>query len=108
MCCQIILYKIIDDVELHKRRCAHAVDDNSQPMEVSADPQKDGLQAQLAGIEVGKPETYHGQLKGILSNAALFGTDLCAAGLCEKIEAMFVDMLAGKDAVRATLKKYLA
>lgn len=85
-----------------------AVDDNCQPMEVSSDPQKDALQAKLAGITVGKPETYNGQLKEILTNASLFGTDLCAAGLCEKIEAMFVDMLAGEGAVRATLKKYLA
>ncbi|MCI7735976.1 MAG: mannitol dehydrogenase family protein [Clostridiales bacterium] len=85
-----------------------AVDDNLEPMEVSADPMKDELQAQLAGIEAGKPETYKGQLRPILANANIFGSDLCAIGLADKIEAIFVEELAGKGAVRATLKKYLA
>ncbi|MDD3430303.1 MAG: mannitol dehydrogenase family protein [Oscillospiraceae bacterium] len=85
-----------------------AVDDNGQPMEVSSDPMKEELQAKLAGIVVGKPETYNGQLKEILSNAVIFGTDLVKAGLADKIEAMFCDMLAGNGAVRATLQKYLA
>ena len=85
-----------------------AVDDNLEPMEVSADPMKDELQAQLAGIEAGKPETYKGQLRPILANANIFGSDLCAVGLADKIETIFVEELAGKGAVRATLKKYLA
>ena len=50
-----------------------AVDDEGKAFEVSADPLKDELQAKLAGIEVGKPETYQGQLKGILNNASIFG-----------------------------------
>jgi len=29
------------------------------------------------------------------------------AGLADKVEGMFVEMLAGKDAVRNTLKKYV-
>ena len=85
-----------------------ALDDNLEPMEVSADPMKDELQAQLAGIEAGKPETYKGQLRPILANANIFGSDLCAVGLADKIETIFVEELAGKGAVRATLKKYLA
>ena len=85
-----------------------AVNDNLEPMEVSADPMKDELQAQLAGIEAGKPETYKGQLRPILANANIFGSDLCAVGLADKIEAIFVEELAGKGAVRATLRKYLA
>ena len=85
-----------------------AVNDNLEPMEVSADPMKDELQAQLAGIEAGKPETYKGQLRPILANANIFGSDLCAIGLADKIETIFVEELAGKGAVRATLKKYLA
>lgn len=84
-----------------------AVDDNLQPMEVSADPMKDELQAKLAGIEAGKPETYKGQLRGILANPSIFGSDLCAAGLADRIEQMFVEELAGAGAVRATLHKYI-
>ena len=85
-----------------------AVDDNLEPMEVSSDPLKDDLQAQLAGIEAGRPETYNGQLRPILKNASIFGVDLEQAGLADKIEKIFVEELAGKGAVRATLRKYLA
>ena len=80
-----------------------AVDDKGEAFEVSADPLKDDLQAKLAGIEVGKPETYNGQLKGILSNASIFGVDLTTTPLAEKIENYFVAELAGPGAVRKTL-----
>ncbi len=85
-----------------------AVDDRLEPMEVSADPLKDELQGMLKGIEAGKPETYQGQLKQILTNASIFGVDLAQAGLADKIEAIFVEELAGPGAVRATLRNYLA
>lgn len=85
-----------------------AVDDKCEPMEVSSDPMKEELQAKLQGIVVGKPETYRGQLKEILSNSVIFGTDLVKAGLSDKIETMFVEELAGCGAVRSVLKKYLA
>ncbi len=85
-----------------------AVDDEGNPMEVSSDPLKDELQAKLTGIAVGRPETYCGQLREILNNAVIFGSDLTQTPLSELIEEMFVDMIAGKNAVRATLKKYLA
>ena len=84
-----------------------AVDDEGKAFEVSADPLKDDLQAALAGIEVGKPETYHGQLKAILANASIFGSDLTKTVLAEKIEDYFVQELAGPGAVRATLQKAL-
>ena len=79
------------------------MDDNGAAFEVSADPLKDDLQAKLAGIEVGKPETYHGQLKSLLANASIFGTDLTQTVLADKIEAYFVAELAGPGAVRKTL-----
>lgn len=84
-----------------------AVDDNLNPIEVSSDPMKDELQAKLAGIVPGKPETYQGQLREILSNSAIFGSDLVKLGLADKIERMFVDELAGPGAVRTALQKYL-
>ena len=84
-----------------------AVDDNGAAFEVSADPLKDDLQAKLAGIEVGKPETYQGQLKAILANASIFGTDLTQTVLADKIEAYFVAELAGPGAVRKTLHEAL-
>ena len=84
-----------------------AVDDNGQPMEVSADPMKDELQAMLRGIELGKPETYAGQIRPILQNKVIFGSDLCEVGLADRIESLFIELIAGPGAVRGTLKKYL-
>ena len=84
------------------------VGDDGKAIEISADPMKDDLQAKLAGIEVGKPETYKGQLREILANEVIFGSDLVKIGLADRIEQMFVEELAGPGAVRATLKKYLA
>ncbi|MDO5417828.1 MAG: mannitol dehydrogenase family protein [Lachnospiraceae bacterium] len=84
-----------------------AVDDNGKPFELSADPMASELTEKLSGIQVGKPETYKGQLKEILSNANIFGIDLYAAGIGERIEEMFVEEIAGVGAVRGALKKYL-
>ncbi|MCD7857834.1 MAG: mannitol dehydrogenase family protein [Clostridiales bacterium] len=84
------------------------VGDNGEPIEVSADPMKADIQAKLAGIKVGDPSSYNGELKEILSNTVLFATDLTQTVLADKIEEMFVSELAGPGAVRATLQKYLA
>jgi fructuronate reductase len=82
-------------------------DDELAPMELSGDPMKDEIEKGLAGIEPGAPETYQGQLRPFLSNSAIFAVDLYEAGLGEKIESLFVEMLAGKNAVAATLKSHL-
>ena len=84
------------------------VGDDGNAIEISSDPMKDALQEKLAGIEVGKPDTYKGQLREILANEVIFGVNLCEIGLADRIEQMFVEELAGVGAVRATLKKYLA
>ena len=80
-----------------------AVDDKGNAFEVSADPLKDDLQAKLAGIEVGKPETFTNQLDDILSNASIFGTDLTKTVLADKIKAYFKAEITGPGAVRKTL-----
>lgn len=84
-----------------------AVDDEGKPMEVSSDPLKADLQKKLAGIQAGKPESYKGQLQEILANKVIFGVDLVEAGLADKIETMFKEMLAGPGTVRKTLHKYV-
>ena len=83
------------------------VDDSGKPMEISPDPLKDELTSQLSGIELGSPESYKGQLLPILKNASIFGSDLVEIGMSSLIERMFVGMLSGAGAVRATLRKYL-
>ncbi len=84
-----------------------AVDENGQAMVCSPDPMLETLQAQLAGVTLGDPDSAAGKVAPILRNASLFGTDLVAAGLGEKIETMFRQMLAGPGAIRQTLKAYL-
>jgi len=81
--------------------------DDGEPMEISADPMKDVLMAALSGIELGRPETYTGQLRPILANKAIFGSDLVELGLADRIENMFLEEIKGPGAVRAVLKKYL-
>ena len=74
---------------------------------MSADPMLSQLQEQLKGVKAGEPDSYKGQLKDILSNPVIFGVNLYDAGVAEKVEAMFCEMLAGPGAVRAALKKYV-
>ena len=82
-------------------------DDDLNDFALSSDPMLEELKARLEGVEIGRPETAAGKLRAILSNAVLFGSDLYQAGLGEKIEGMFGELIAGKGAVRATLTRYL-
>ena len=85
-----------------------AVDDAGNKYELAPDPMNEELQEQLKDIVIGKPETFKDQLKPILSNERLFFTDLYKAGVGEKIENMFREMIAGPGAVRDTIHKYVA
>ena len=80
-----------------------AVDDNGNAFEVSADPLKDDLQAKLATIKFGAPDSCTDQLDSILSNASIFGSDLTKTVLADKIKAYFKAEIAGPGAVRKTL-----
>lgn len=85
-----------------------AVDDDGSAFACSPDPMLEMLQSQLAGVSLGKPEgATDALLAPVLSNKVLFGVDLCEAGLAPRISAMFREMLSGKGAVRATLRRYL-
>ena len=84
-----------------------AVNDAGEAMEVSADPLKDELQAQLKGIVWNDPATYCGQLRGILANASIFGTDLTKTPLADRIENYFVKLLGGAGAARRLLQTEL-
>ncbi len=85
-----------------------AVDDQLQTMELAPDPMIPQLQEHLAGILPGRPDSLQGQLRWILSNEHLFGSDLYKAGIGGKIETMVREMLEGPGAVRKTLRQYLA
>lgn len=84
-----------------------AVDDNGNAMTLSSDPMLSQMQEALKAVEFGKPETAKGALTSVLANKAVFGVDLVEAGLAEKVEDDFAQLIAGPGAVRATLKKLL-
>ena len=84
-----------------------AVDDAGNKYELAPDPMNEELQEQLKDIVIGKPETFKNQLKPILLTSACFSSDLYKAGVGEKIENMFREMIAGSGAVRATIHKYV-
>ncbi len=84
-----------------------AVDDEGKPYTLAPDPMKEELREQMAGIEVGNPDSVGDRLKPILHNANIWGLDLYEAGIGDKIEEIFRAQLAGPGAVRGTLKQYL-
>jgi fructuronate reductase len=83
------------------------LDDEGNPFSPSPDPLLAPLQEELAGLRLGEPATAAGKLRGILSNRKIFALDLYEAGLGERIESYVAEFLAGKGAVRKTLRKYL-
>ena len=70
------------------------MDDELNPMPLSPDPMLEEMRAALMGITPGRPGTYGGELKSILRNPVLFAVDLYQAGLGEKIEGMFLSLIA--------------
>ena len=84
-----------------------AVDDAGKKYELAPDPMNEEIQEQLKDIVVGQPETVTDQLRPILSNERLFFIDLYKAGVGEKVENMFREMIAGPGAIKATIHKYV-
>ncbi|WP_379131114.1 mannitol dehydrogenase family protein [Paenibacillus sp. sgz500958] len=80
------------------------VDDEGQPFVLSPDPLLESLQGHLAGTSLGDTSS---NVRAILQDEKIFGVELYAIGLGEKIEVMFHEMLAGPGAVRRTLDHYL-
>ena len=83
------------------------IDDQGKQFTVSPDPQYDSLKAMLSGISLGQKGPFRDRLFPILSNPLLFGVNLYDAGLGEKVEAYFEELLAGPGAVAKTLNKYV-
>ena len=84
-----------------------AVDDDGNAFELSPDPMNEELQEILKDIVIGRPETLTDQLKPVLSNVNIFGSDLYKAGIGDLIEDIFRQEIGGIGAVRSTLQKYL-
>lgn len=83
------------------------VDDLGNRMELSPDPMLDELRVYVQGVKLGDTGPIGHRLKPLLSNGRIFGMDLYQAGLGAKIEGFFCEMLAGRNAVRKVLEKYV-
>lgn len=83
------------------------LDDQGQVMNLSPDPLMPVLKSCLCRVQLGNPAPAD-VLKPILANEGLFGVNLYNAGLGEKIEAYFAEMITGPGAVKATLQRYLS
>jgi len=81
-----------------------AVDDNGEAFELSADPMLETLKETMDKIHLGDTSA---DIRSILENSNIFGTDLYTVGLGEKIESMFLKMIKSVGGVSKTLKEYL-
>lgn len=82
------------------------INDNLDKFELSPDPLLDKVRPFVADIKIGDKDV-HDKLKGLFGDASIFAVDLYEAGLGEIVEGYFVELIAGKGAVRDTLKKYV-
>lgn len=82
-------------------------DDQGKEFPVSPDPLLEELQKQIGGLALGSSFAAHQLLAPILENEKIFGINLYAAGLGEKIEGFFTALMKEPGAVENTLKKYL-
>ncbi|MFI3115585.1 MAG: mannitol dehydrogenase family protein [Clostridia bacterium] len=82
-----------------------AVDDKGNDMKLNPDPLLQELTTKLSTVKIGGE--YNHEILEILANDKIFGVNLVECGLSDKIEEMFIELIAGPNAVRNTLKKYL-
>lgn len=83
------------------------VDDWGRPYELAPDPLAGEIHAALSDVKLGAPETYRNQLRPYLENESIFGINLYTAGLGEKIEDMFRQMLSAPGSAIATVERYM-
>lgn len=84
-----------------------AVDDEGNPFTLSPDPIADHLKQIVNGISLGDKGPFDNKLGTLLKDESIFGVNLYEVGLADKVLGYFAELVKGKGAVRATLKKYL-
>lgn len=83
------------------------IDDEGNRFVPSPDPLLEKAQKFVEGIALGDKGPFHKNLEGLLSDASVYGVNLYTAGLGERVEGYFTELVAGKSAIRKTLVKYL-
>ena len=82
-----------------------AVRDDGKEFKLSSDPLLENVRTYVDKIKLDDKVTDK-ELYGILSNKEIFGVDLYAVGLSDKVVGYFNELISGEGAVRETLKKY--
>ncbi len=82
------------------------LDDDGNTFALSPDPLLDTIRPYMADIRLGESVDME-VLKPVLSDVHIFGIDLYEVGLADLVCQYFMEMCAGKGAVRATLEKYV-
>lgn len=88
-------------------RYVMGIDDNGVAFTPSSDPLLSYAEEAVKGIKLGDKGPFDAQLHAILSNEKIFGVDLVAIGMDRLVLDYFTQFVAGKGAIRQTLKKYL-
>jgi fructuronate reductase len=83
------------------------VNDRGEPFTVSPDPLYASLAPRLSGIRLGQKGPFRAVLEPLLKDRGIFAVDLYEAGLGERVESYFEELVAGPGAVAAALKKHL-
>ena len=81
------------------------IDDSGREFKLSPDPMLDELCPIVKQIGDGTPDKIKQIIKPIISNTAIFGIDLCRAGLADIICNYLHSMMQGNGSVRKTLKE---
>ena len=84
------------------------VDDNGNAFTPSPDPMLAEASSYVADVKLGEAFDAKKTLAPILSNAKIWGVDLCALGMDTLVCDYFTELTAGTGAVAATLAKYTA
>ena len=84
-----------------------AIDDNGEAFELSPDPLTDTVRPFVADIKLGEEIDVEAKIGELLKKSEIFGVDLYEVGLADVVCGYFAELIAGKGAVRETLKKYV-
>ena len=82
------------------------IDDQGKEFTLSPDPRLAELTPVVKGIALGDAIDAKAVLGNVLSDASIWGVDLCALSMDTMVCHYFEEMIAGPGAVAATLQKY--
>lgn len=84
-----------------------AIDDNGDAFELSPDPLLETVCPIVADVKLGEVCDVEKVLEPALKNKEIFGVDLYEVDMAGLVCQYFSELIAGKGAIRATLKKYV-